>query len=74
MATYWWMHAAVLLWTVFAIVPYVIEPTVRHRRLDRAVAEDGLGRNFARMEAVQPLLPGAALITLAGAVGGSQGL
>ena len=36
---YWWMHAMVCLWALFALMLFVIEPFVLHRKMANA-AED----------------------------------
>jgi uncharacterized membrane protein len=72
--TYWWMHAMVCLWTVFALMLFVIEPLFLHRRLERAIASGGSAKLFARMERFHRVMLGLSLVTILGAVGGSHGL
>lgn len=68
---FWWMHAMVALWAVFALMLFVIEPLFLHRRLATSPTPQA---DFVRMERVHNILIVLALITLAGAVGGSHGL
>ncbi len=68
---FWWMHAMVAVWTVFAAMLFVLEPLVLHRRM---AASPSPARDFARMVAMHRVLLAASLITLAGAVAGSHGL
>ncbi len=73
-ASYWWMHAMVCLWLVFAAMLFVIEPLFLDRRLERAVAVGNSGRMFDRMERFHRLMLILSLITVLAAVGGSHGL
>ena len=68
---FWWMHAMVALWAVFTLMLFVIEPVYLHRRLATSQSPRA---DFQRMESVHHILIVLALITLAGAVGGSHGL
>ncbi|MGE4323487.1 MAG: hypothetical protein AB7E60_10720 [Sphingobium sp.] len=68
---FWWMHAMVAIWLVFAAMLFVIEPLVLHRRM--ATSPDPT-RDFARMERMHRILLLLSLIAFAGAVGGSHGL
>ena len=71
---FWWMHAMVCLWLIFAAMLFVIEPLFLHRRLERAVASGRSARMFDRMQRFHQLMLAASLITVLGAVGGSHGL
>jgi uncharacterized membrane protein len=71
---FWWMDAMVLLWTGFALMLFVAEPLVLHRRLHRALASGDSGPLFDRMERFHRWVLLASLITVLGAVGGSHGL
>ena len=73
-ARYWWMHAMVCLWLVFAVMLFVIEPLFLHRRLAKAAGSIGSSRLFDRMERFHRLMLALSLITVLGAVGGSHGL
>jgi uncharacterized membrane protein len=70
----WWMHAMVALWSVYALMLFVIEPLVLHRRLEKAAGSGGAGRLFERMERFHQLMFAASLAVIIGAVGGSHGL
>jgi uncharacterized membrane protein len=72
---FWWMHAMVCLWALFALMLFVIEPFFLHRRLERALADPGASaRLFDRMQRFHRILLLASLVTVLGAVGGSHGL
>lgn len=68
---FWWMHAMVGLWLFFALMLFVIEPLVLHRRMTASTDPE---RDFARMERMHRILLTLALATVLGAVGGSHGL
>jgi uncharacterized membrane protein len=69
---YWWMWAMVLVWSIFTLMLFVLEPFVLHRRLAaRAQSDpDGTLRRVARLHW---FLLAASLVTVAGAVAGSHG-
>lgn len=68
---FWWMHAMVALWAVFAVMLFVLEPLVLHRRMAESSTPDA---DFRRMQVMHRVLSGAALITVLGAVAGAHGL
>lgn len=68
---FWWMHAMVALWAVFSLMLFVVEPLFLHRRRAKSQTPQV---DFMRMQRVHHILVALALITLAGAVGGSHGL
>lgn len=68
---FWWMHAMIAVWLVFAAMLFVIEPLFLHRRM---AASPDPARDYARMERMHRLLLGASAIAVIGAVGGSHGL
>ncbi|EZP74473.1 Membrane protein [Sphingomonas paucimobilis] len=64
---FWWMHAMLAVWTVFAAMLFLIEPLGLHQRLKRS------GRpatEFRRMEWMHRILLLLAAITVLGAVAG----
>lgn len=68
---FWWMHAMLAVWLVFAAMLFVIEPLFLHRRM---AASPDPARDFARLGRMHVLLLAASLIAVAGAVGGTHGL
>jgi uncharacterized membrane protein len=70
---YWWMHAMVLVWLIFALMLFVVEPLVLRRLLAARVARDldGVLRIIHRFHIV---LLAFSLLTIFGAVAGSHGL
>jgi uncharacterized membrane protein len=72
-ATFWWMHAMVGVWLLFAIVLFVGEPFILHRFLPRWVAEKPEA-TFALLHRVHWVLLTLSVVTILGAVAGSHGL
>lgn len=68
---YWWMHAMVLVWLLFAVMLFVIEPR-NHRRADRRPPPDAQ-RHFVRLQRLHWVALAVSLITVAGAVAGGHG-
>jgi len=71
-ASFWWMHAMVCVWLLFALLLFVIEPLVLHRRL-RTWAEAQPEATLAWLHRAHWVLLGLTFVTVCGAVAGSQG-
>ena len=70
---YWWMHAMVLLWLVFAALIFVLEPLVLHRQFaDRARQHPEAA--FRIVHCFHTVLLAWALLPILGPVAGSHGL
>lgn len=69
---FWWMHAMVGLWLLFVLILFVAEPFVLHRRL-RVWATTHPRRTFAWLHRAHWILLGLSVLTILGAVAGSQG-
>jgi uncharacterized membrane protein len=70
---FWWMHAMVGVWLLFTVVLFVAEPLVLDRWFhERAMAEPEPA--FAWLHRAHWLLLVISLITILGAVAGSQGM
>lgn len=71
-AAYWWMHAMVCVWMLFAFVLFIAEPLVLQRRFPRwAATEPGVA--FAWLHRAHWVLLTLSLITVFAAVAGSNG-
>lgn len=70
---FWWMHAMVALWLVFAAVLYVLEPLILHRWFHERSLTDP-GGTMRRVLTLHRVLLAAAAATVAGAAAGSHGL
>ena len=69
---YWWMHAMVLVWGVFTLMLFVLEPLWLHRRFRERAQRDPEG-TLAMISRLHWLLLAASVITIAGAAAGSHG-
>lgn len=72
-ATFWWMHAMVLVWTLFMIVLFVAEPLFLHRWF-RARMKTAPEPTFAVIRRAHWLLLVLASVTVVGAVLGVHGV
>ncbi len=70
---YWWMHAMVLVWLIFAAMLFVLEPFVLHHRFVAQAAKDS-DATFRTIHRVHMVLLALSLVTILGAVAGSYGL
>lgn len=68
---FWWMHAMLGVWLIFALMLFVIEPFVLQRRMHASAAPE---RDFDRMQAMHWVLLVLSLAATLGAVGGAHGL
>ncbi len=69
---FWWMHAMVGVWLIFAVALFVVEPLGLHRLLHRGGSATPEAA-FLRLLRVHVILLTLALITILGAVAGSHG-
>ena len=71
-ADFWWMHAMVCVWLLFAVILFVAEPFILHRHFHKwATAKPDAA--FAWLNRAHWVLLALSLITILGAVAGSQG-
>ena len=70
--TYWWVHAMTIVWLIFTIVLFILEPYVLHR-LFKKYAENNPERTFGFVQRAHWVLLILSLITIFGAVAGSHG-
>lgn len=69
---YWWMHTMVLIWLLFSVMLFVMEP--RSRRQAAASAQKEVSpETFVKIQRKHLFLLLLSLITIAGAVAGSHG-
>jgi uncharacterized membrane protein len=71
-ATFWWMHAMLLVWLLFTFVLFVGEPLIL-RRLLRTWAAKQPDIFFAWLHRAHWMLLGLSIVTISGAVAGSHG-
>jgi len=72
MAEFWWMHAMVCVWLLFAFILFIAEPFILHRQFQRwgTAAPDAA---FAWLHRVHWGLLALGLFTVFGAAAGSHG-
>jgi uncharacterized membrane protein len=71
-AAYWWVHLMTLVWFLFTMVLFVLEPLVLHRWFhERATADSD--RAFRVVQAMHVFLLALSLVAVLGAVAGSHG-
>ena len=68
---FWWMHAMLILWTLFALMLFVIEPLFLHRRLAESTTPES---DFRLMVTMHRVLSLVALVTVLGAMAGAHGM
>lgn len=68
---FWWMHLMVVLWVIFALMLFVIEPLHLHHRMANSATPEA---DFTRMQSIHRLLSLIGILAIFGAVGGSHGL
>lgn len=69
---WWWMHGMVAVWTIFALMLFVLEPFVLHKLFQAHARRDPLG-TMARIQRVHVVLLTVSLAVVLGAVAGSHG-
>jgi len=71
-ASYWWMHAMVLVWAIFTLMLFVLEPLWLHRWFERSAGR-APEKTFRLIQGLHWVLLSISLLTIAGAVAGSHG-
>jgi uncharacterized membrane protein len=69
---FWWMHAMVLVWLIFTLMLFVVEPLVLRRQVTKTSQRDP-AKAFALAQRMHWILLSVSLVTIAGAVAGSHG-
>lgn len=69
---FWWLHAMTLVWILFTLVLYVLEPLVLHK-LFKEYMEKNPTKTFSILHKAHWFLLLLSLITTAGVVAGSHG-
>ncbi|OAD45827.1 hypothetical protein [Polaribacter atrinae] len=70
---FWWIHAMTIVWIIFMLVLYVLEPLVLHK-LFKKYANENPEKTFNIVHKAHWVLLIISLITILGAVAGSHGL
>ncbi|MEM1434496.1 MAG: hypothetical protein AAGG11_10615 [Pseudomonadota bacterium] len=69
---FWWMHAMVVVWAVFSLILFLLEPLLLRRLFLRQAAAHPEA-TFAFVQRMHWMLLTLSLVTAAGAVAGSHG-
>lgn len=69
---FWWIHAMILVWLIFTLMLFVLEPLFLHRWFLRR-AERAPESTFRLVQWLHWFLLGISLLTVAAAVAGSHG-
>ncbi len=70
---FWWIHLMTLVWVIFSVVLFLLEPLFLHRWFREQAKRDS-DRTFRRIHRMHRILLTISLLAVAGAVGGSHGL
>lgn len=70
--SHWWLHAMTIVWVLFSVVLFVLEPLILHK-LYRKYGAINADKTFDVMHKAHWVLLTLSLITIAGAVAGSHG-
>ncbi len=71
-AAYWWIHAMTVVWAIFTLVLFVLEPLFLHKLFLRK-AQENPERTFRVIQTMHWVLLTISLIAVFGAVAGSHG-
>ena len=69
---FWWLHLMTLIWAIFTLVLFVLEPLILHRWF-REQAMKNCDSAFKWLHRMHKLLLSLSLIAIFGAVAGSHG-
>ena len=69
---YWWIHLMTLVWFVFTLVLFVLEPLVLHRWFREQAIKDS-DNAFAWLHRMHKVLLTFSMLAILGAVAGSHG-
>ena len=69
---FWWLHLMTLVWFIFSLVLFVLEPLFLHRWFIEH-AKKNSDKTFARLQLMHSLLLCLSLLAVFGAMAGSHG-
>lgn len=69
---FWWMHAMVLVWLIFMLMLYILEPLILHRQVKTKAKRDP-NKVVKIIQRTHWILLGLSLIAIVGATAGSHG-
>lgn len=71
-ASYWWMWGMVIVWLIFTLLIFIIEPLFLHKKM-MEMAKNDPEKAFKKMQKMHTHLLWLSLLTIVGAVAGSRG-
>ncbi len=71
-ASFWWLHLMTLIWLIFTLVLFVLEPLFLHRWFHQQALADS-ERAFRSLHTMHKILLSLSLIAIFGAVAGVRG-
>ena len=69
---FWWIHLMTVVWVIFTLVLFVLEPLFLHRRFHELAVRDD-GRAFRLGQRLHVILLSLSLLAVAAAVAGAHG-
>lgn len=69
---FWWMHLMTIIWAIFTLVLFVLEPLVLHRVFHKKATQDS-DRAFGLIHRMHKILLSLSLLAVFGAVAGAHG-
>ncbi len=70
--SFWWVHAMTVIWLIFTLVLFVLEPLFLHRWFHQRAERDSDG-SFRVLHRMHYILLSLSLLTIAGAISGVRG-
>lgn len=70
---FWWVHMMTLIWLIFTVILFVLEPLVLHRRF-KLLATENSDKAFALLHNMHKIILALSLITIFVTVAGVHGL
>ena len=69
---FWWLHLMTLVWIIFTLVLFVLEPFVLHKWFHRQAIRDS-DKAFSVLQKLHIVLLGLSLLAIVGAMAGAHG-
>ena len=70
---FWWMHLMTLIWIVFTLVLFVLEPLFLHQWFHEQAVKNSV-KTFSLVHTIHKILLALSLLAVFGAVAGAHGL
>jgi uncharacterized membrane protein len=70
---FWWMHLMTLIWFIFTLVLFVLEPLFLHQWFHEQAVKNS-AKTFSQVHTIHKILLALSLLAVLGAVAGAHGL